>query len=319
MQTNIATNYKSSNNHENISKKNNGTVNNSCGNLSKLINDETKQQLVLKDSHSGFLQTARSQNNSEVEEKTNLTASLNAFIDKDATKNNKNILSTLDVNKIKVIVNNNKWERYGCDVNVQKLLNLLSSAIQQKLTVIISTHEAFVVPYYGTDDYGFHTFILGQTEASTLIIDLSNKNHRPIEILMAGTEFFSKAFKPIIQNALVVIRSANKITITMQLRNNLPEFRLIPSQDYVESNLKNDIFYLTVPYYTEKYKPSFLSNKCWSNSYRLSIFEFFSLLNNQKLWHNLVKNYNNLPIDRLGLEDKNIQDKLIKKLEDICS
>ena len=187
--------------------------------------------------------------------------------------------------------------------------------IQEKLTAVISTHERTTVRYYGTDNCAFHTVILGKTETGTLIIDLDNKNYEDTEMLMKDCQFFSKALTPIIKTVLKLISFNNGICTPELLKHNLPEFRLIPSQDYVEFNLENDIFSLTAPCYTERNNPSFLNNKYWSNSYRLNIFEFFTLLNDRDQWDYVVKKYDNRPIDRLGFENKPIQTSLIDKLK----
>ena len=297
--------FQNSNNYAAIPVSSGRFVGGSFIGLSESINNATKPPLMLV-------------NDNSVEENLNLTASLNAFVDVSATENKKNILSTLDINKIKVIAEKNEWKHGCCHVNVQRFLNLLPDDIREKLTAIISTHESHALPYYGTDDYGFHAFILGKTENDTLIIDLSNKNFPSSKMLMTGGEFFSKAFNPIIKRIFQIIGPNGEGCTSVLLKNNLPEFRLIPSQDYVKSSLKNDIYCLTRPNSIEKSNPFFLSNRRWRNSHRLNIFEFFSLVNNEELWGNLVKKYDNLPVDRLGIvKEQSIQSKLIKKLEDI--
>ena len=145
---------KSSNNYEYISKNNNDTVNDSVGDFSKLINNESRQQLTLEPGHSAILQRTcgnkvanKTLNNDSVEKKSNLTESLNAVVAKAEAENKKNILSVSDIDKIKTIVDDNKWGVYGCDGHIRTFMNLLPFDIQKKLTVILSTHEIRGVPY----------------------------------------------------------------------------------------------------------------------------------------------------------------------------
>ena len=262
-----------------------------------------------------------------VTSKDTFKASLNDFVNLNGTANQKNnLLSSEDINYITHVANNHKWtDSYTLvDTNVKRFLNELPEDIREKLTVIVSTHELNQLPYYGRmeETYYSKVFVLGAVEnEGAVIIDLPNKNFPSSKMLMPGSEFFSTALKPIITRSLGFLELYdNECYAPLFFRYHVPEFRFISSKKYINGWSYKNMHDLESPY-TEKSRSSSLDNQLCTGSYRLNIFEFFSLVNNKKPWGDLIKEYNNTPYDRLGIEGENddIQYKLIDKLEDVST
>ena len=302
--------------------------------FSKSLSKTTTQPYVLEGSCAG-LQTARIQNSrvfvnealteNSLAKRDFLNIGLNDFVNINGTEKKKNnLLSSLDINYIKYIANNFIWQESDApvDINVKKFLNQLPENIKEKLTVIVSTHESNGLPYYGrnADRYYSKVFVLGAVEnEGAVIIDLPNMHFPSSEMLMSGSEFFSKALKPIIKRTLGFLENnRNQCHVSMGLKNHVPEFRFISSKNYTKNWSHKNMYNLESPY-TEKNNSSSINNPLCKGSYRLNIFEFFSLVNNQKPWNSLIKEYDDTPYDRLGIDskDSDIPDTLIEKLKDI--